>query len=314
MGRGVDGLPIRVGTRGSALARAQTDGVLRALRAAHPDVPFEPTLITTAGDRSQPTNLPGPDWGSGVFVREIETALTRGAIDLGVHSLKDMPPRLPHHLVLAAVLPREDPRDVLVSAAGWTFDQLPTGALVGTASVRRSAFLRAARPDLRFAPIRGNVDTRCRKMLAGEYDAIVLARAGLRRLGLAVPQTAIDPRLLLPAPGQGAVALQARADDAAMRRLAQPLHDLTTGAAVTAERRLMEEMDGGCRLPVAALATPLSGGQLELTAAVAAPDGGRVVWATLVGALDQPEDLALRVAARLRAAGADQLTPVAATS
>lgn len=310
MGRGVT--PVRVGTRASALARVQTAEVLGLLRAAHPDLVFEPVPITTSGDRSQPTNLPSADWGSGVFVREIEAALARGDIDLAVHSLKDLPPS--PSTELAAVLSRADPRDVLVTADGRAFDELPRAARVGTSSARRAAFLQAARPDLVFVPIRGNVDTRCRKLFAGDYDAIVLARAGLLRLQLNVPLTPIDPAILPPAPGQGAIAVQARADDGAMRRLAGPLHHPATGAAVMAERRVMWELQGGCRLPLAALATPLPSGRLELTAAVAAPDGARVAWATDRGGLDDPEELGLRVAGQLRAAGADRLLAITVAS
>ena len=167
-----------------------------------------------------------------------------------------MPAELPAPLAIVAVPPRADPRDVLISPSGACLDTLPEAALVGSTSARRVAFLRAARPDLRFASIRGNIDTRCRKLFAGEYDAIVLARAGLARLELDVSYTLIDPHVLPPAPGQGALALEARADDARLRALVQPLHDASTAAAVGAERAFMAALDGGCRLPLAALATP----------------------------------------------------------
>ena len=247
---------VRIGTRASPLARVQTDGIASLLRGLYPDLVVEVCPISTTGDRSQHTDAPSADWGTGVFVKELEAALLRNEIDLAVHSLKDVPAELPAPLAIVAVPPRADPRDVLISPSGACLDTLPEAALVGSTSARRVAFLRAARPDLRFASIRGNIDTRCRKLFAGEYDAIVLARAGLARLELDVSYTLIDPHVLPPAPGQGALALEARADDARLRALVQPLHDASTAAAVEAERAFMAALDGGCRLPLAALATP----------------------------------------------------------
>ncbi len=254
---------MRIGTRASALASAQTELVAGWLRERYPTEPIEIVPITTAGDRSQASNVVGPDWGTGVFVHELEAALLDRRVDAAVHSLKDVPPIVAPELCLAAIPPRADPFDVLVTSDGRSFGELPEAALIGTASARRAAFLRAARPDLRFAPIRGNVDTRLRKLRAGEYDAIVLARAGLTRLGLTVPVATLGSDVLPPAPGQGALAVETRADDEPVRAMLAALDDPPTAAAVAAERRAMADLEGGCRLPIAALGTPHRGRQPE---------------------------------------------------
>jgi hydroxymethylbilane synthase len=264
---------IRIGTRASRLARAQTTIVATALIEAHSDLEIEIVPVSTSGDRSQSTNQPGPDWGSGVFVKELELALLHEEIDLAVHSLKDLPPVLSAELTLAAIPIREDPFDVLVSADGIGLQELPAGARVGTSSARRAAFLRAARPDLHFEPIRGNVETRLRKLGAGQYEALVLARAGLRRLEIDAAYVVLEPELLPPSPGQGALALQARAGDRAIGELVELLHDPATAAAVRAERRLMLNLDGGCRLPVGALGRPRADGVLHLLGGLAREDG-----------------------------------------
>jgi hydroxymethylbilane synthase len=301
---------IRIGTRGSALARAQTALVAAALVEAHPGLEIDVVPITTTGDRSQVSNQPGPDWGSGVFVKEIESALLRAEIDMAVHSLKDLPPVIATELTLAAIPVREDPLDVLVTPDGLRLEDLPPGARVGTSSGRRSAFLRAARPDLRFEPIRGNVETRLRKLDEGHYDALVLARAGLRRLELTPASVVLEPELLPPAPGQGALAIEARAGDRAMGELVEPLHDPATAAAVRAERRLMSNLEGGCRLPVGALGTPRADGALRLIGGLARDDG-TLNLADALGRMDAPEELADRLADRLRSPGAgNQYRPV----
>ncbi len=298
---------IRLGTRRSPLARTQASQVVDRLRAGHPDLHVDLVLITTEGDRTQDSRAATPAWGLGIFVKELEQALLDGAIDLAVHSLKDVPADVPAGLALVAVPEREDPRDALVTRNGDELDDLPPGARVGTSSLRRAAFLRAARPDLACLPVRGNVDTRCRKLLDGQYDAIVLARAGLARLGLDVPHVLLDPALMPPAPGQGALALEARAEDDPVSRLVAPLHDAVTAAAVQAERQLMAELDAGCRLPVGALGTARGGGSLHLLAAVASPNGRQVLRAAGTGSLEAPAELGSRLAAELRQAGADRL-------
>lgn len=296
---------IRLGTRPSALARVQTATVMSALKDAYPDLEIELVTVSTSGDRSQPTNQTGPDWGSGVFVKELESALLREEVDLAVHSLKDVPPLMTEGLTLAAIPVREDPLDVLISAEGRPLQDLPPGARVGTSSARRAAFLRAVRPDLHFVPIRGNVETRIRKLGEGQYDAIVLARAGLRRLELETAYVVIEPQVLPPAPGQGALAIEARAGDRELLELVEPLHDPATGAAVRAERRLMANLEGGCRLPVGALATPRAEGALHLLGGLALEDGTLSV-AERVGRLDAPEQLADELADRLRTPGAGE--------
>jgi hydroxymethylbilane synthase len=272
---------------------------------AHPDLELETIEINTGGDRSQATNLPSGDWGTGVFVKELEAALLREEIDLAVHSLKDVPPALSADLTLAAIPVRDDPLDVLVTADGRGLEALAPGARVGTSSARRVAFLHGQRPDVQFVPIRGNVETRLRKMSEGQYEAVVLARAGIRRLELEAAYVVLDAELLPPAPGQGALAIEARAGDRDVAKLVEPLHDPATAAAVRAERRLMVNLDGGCRLPVGALGTPSPDGALHLLGGLATEDGTLVV-ATLVGRLDAPEELADRLAEHLRAPAAGE--------
>ena len=308
--------PVLIATRGSPLATAQSSTVAAALRARHPALEVRLVVVSTEGDRV--TAGPLPSWGRGVFVRDIEAALLEGEVDLAVHSLKDVPPQIPDGLALLAIPTRADPGDVLVTADGRDLDALPDGARVGTSSLRRAAFLLAVRPDLRIVPVRGNVDTRWRKLReSGDYDALVLAAAGLDRLALAgVPRVPLSSDVLLPAPGQGALALQGRAGDAYHAAVAGAVDDPPTAAAVRAERRLVRDLDSGCRLPVAALATPGADGTLRLDAAVAAADGRRVLREAVAGRLDDPEALGAAVARRLLAAGADALLhaagPVAA--
>jgi len=301
---------IRIGTRGSALARVQTERIVYALQEAHPDVRVDVVPITTSGDRTQHTNAPGGDWGSGVFVKEIEAALLRDEVDLAVHSLKDVPPVIPGELTLVAIPVRDDPLDVLLTPDGRPLQSLERGARVGTSSARRSAFLRSVRPDLEYVPIRGNVETRLRKLTDGEYDAIVLARAGLQRLALGPRYVVLEPDLLPPAPGQGALAIEARAGDRDIALLVEVLHDPATGAAVRAERRLMSELEGGCRLPVGALATPRGTTNLELLGGIASPDGRQVLIDRASGPIAEPEVLADTLVSRLRATGANDLRPL----
>lgn len=300
--------PIVIGTRGSRLALAQTEMVAAALRRRHPHLTVRLEVVSTEGDRVTTGAL--PSWGRGVFVRDIELALLHERIDLAVHSLKDVPPQTPDGLAIVAVPPRADPGDVLVTADGRRLDDLPAGARVGTSSLRRDAFLRAYRPDLRIVPVRGNVDTRWRKLLDpdGELDAIVLAAAGLERLGLAdARRTPIPFDVLLPAPGQGALGLEGRAEDGYHREVAAGITDLGSEGAVRAERSLVRELDSGCRLPVAALGTPRPDGTLHLQAAVATPDGRRVARAAAWGRLDEPQTLGQAVARGLLERGAAEM-------
>jgi hydroxymethylbilane synthase len=248
------------------------------LIAAHPGLAdtgaIEIVVIKTTGDRIQDRTL-AEAGGKGLFTKEIEEALTAGAIDLAVHSMKDVPTWLPDGLEIPCLLPREDPRDAWFAAAGQGVDQLPAGAVVGTASLRRQAQLLARRPDLRVVPLRGNVGTRLAKLAAGEVAATLLAVAGLRRLGLTDGITAVlEPEVMLPAVAQGAIGIEIRSDDDAIRALLLPLHCARTGVCVAAERALLAELDGSCRTPIAAHAR-LGDDGLALDALVLSPDGRR---------------------------------------
>jgi hydroxymethylbilane synthase len=293
---------VPIGTRGSKLALAQAEWVSAQLRAV--GAATELRIIKTAGDvHSEPL----AEAGDGVFVREIEQALLRGDVSLAVHSLKDLPTGPRDGLTIAAVPVREDPADALISATAAGLDALPPGSRVGTGSLRRTAQLKAHRPDLTYLPLRGNVDTRLRKLDAGEYDAIVLAGAGLARLGLA---DRISERLpysvCLPAPGQGALALQVRENDVETREVVARLDDGPTRAAVTAERALLEELAGGCMVPVGALGI-VEGGTLTLRGVVADPEGRQVFRGEDEGPAAEAEAIGRRLAARLLAQGADRV-------
>jgi hydroxymethylbilane synthase len=307
---------LRVGTRRSALAMAQASGVAEALRARGREV--ELVGVTTEGDRSARAGTPLADAGGiGVFVAELRLRLLAGDVDLVVHSLKDLPTAPADGLVIAAIPPREDPRDALVSGDGRSLADLPSGARVGTGSPRRAAQLRAARPDLDVQPLRGNVDTRLRKVAEGEFDAIVVAAAGLARLGrLAEASELLDPASMLPAPGQGALAVECRAADLeAQSPLSQAISSLDDGAtraAVTAERALLAELEAGCTAPVGALARVESGSDdvngdavnLHLVAAVVSVDGATAIRRSRSGPVARPLELGRRLAAELLAAGA----------
>jgi hydroxymethylbilane synthase len=264
---------IRIGTRGSKLALAQTTLVIEALGAAHPGLDVELCIIQTEGDRRRRASLLAIG-GQGVFTRELEVVLLDGEIDVAVHSLKDLPSTLPEGLVLAATPPREDPRDVLVTQDGTTLDELPEGTVVGTGSLRRRTQLLRLRPDLQMKDIRGNVDTRLAKLDMGEYDAIVLAAAGLSRLGALgrVKAEVLAREAMLPAPAQGILGLECRADDTPTREALATLNHAPTFVSATAERAVLSHFGIGCRLPVAALAET-EGDTLRLRARVLSADG-----------------------------------------
>jgi hydroxymethylbilane synthase len=299
-------LNIRVGSRASRLARWQTDHVIARLESAWPGLQCERVLIRTLGD--QVTDVPLPRIGDrGLFTKEIEDGLRGAAIDLAVHSLKDLPTDMPPGLALGAVLVREDPRDALVSAAGQGLAALPTGARVGTSSIRRRAQLLARRPDLRMVDIRGNVPTRLEKVASGAYDATLLALAGLRRLGLEASVTEVlGPDVMLPAPGQGALAVQVRTGDRRVLDLVARLDDAPTRLATACERGVLAALEGGCQAPVGTW-TAWTGRSLRLEAVVASFDGRTVVRASESADVGQEADalaLASRVAVALGAAGA----------
>jgi len=284
---------VRIGTRGSALALAQAGEVARALG---PDAELVP--ITTSGDRG----APGGDKER--WVKELELALLAGEIDIAVHSAKDVPAALPDGLELIGAPRRADPRDALCGPG--SLDEIAPRARVGTSSLRRAAQLRAARDDLDVVAMRGNVDTRLRKLADGDYDAIVLALAGLERLGRATEATAVlDPELFVPAAGQGTLALEARTDDEAVRARVEPLLDRETMVSLTAERALVRALEADCHTPVGAHATIAHDGRLSLTAFVGAADGSAWVRDRLDG--HDPEALGAEVARRLLSAGASSV-------
>jgi hydroxymethylbilane synthase len=297
---------LRLGTRGSPLARAQSALVRAALEAAHPGLVVEPVYIRTTGDRLQRGPL-APAGGKGLFVKEIEEALASGAVDLAVHSMKDLPAALAPGLVLAAVPRRADPRDVLVGGSPDGVAGLPSGARVGTACLRRRALLLARRRDLDVVFLRGNVDTRLGKWRAGEVDALVLAAAGLARLGVDEPAARpLSPDVLLPAVGQGALAVETRAADAATRALVAAIADAAAATAVAAERAFLRGLGGDCNTPLAAHAT-VADGRARLRVVVSDPDGRRLLEDAGDAPAAEAERLGQDLAARLLARGAGEL-------
>ena len=263
-----------VATRKSALALAQSRAFIARLAALHPSVSFEELLVTTTGDVVQDRAL-SEIGGKGLFVKEIEEALLDGRADIAIHSLKDVPPQLLPSLAIECIPEREDPRDVLVSKNGLPLAQLPPGSRIGTGSLRRRVQLLAFRSDLEVVSIRGNVDTRLRKAESGELDAVVLARAGLNRLGWSARATeSIAPEVMLPAVGQGALGIEQRADDPEVSALLAPLSHPDTKILVTAERGVMLAINGNCTTPVAAFGLR-QGDSLFLRAFLAEPDGSR---------------------------------------
>jgi hydroxymethylbilane synthase len=311
--------PLRVGTRGSQLALWQARAVAGAIEQAG-GPPSELVIIRTTGDRLATAPLADAG-GKRLFVKEIEEALCAGTIDLAVHSAKDLPSELAEGLVLGAVLPREDPRDCVVLPAGrgvetglanlaTTTGQPPR---IGTSSIRRAAQLVRLWPTARFEPIRGNLDTRLRKLDSGDYDAIVLAVAGLNRLGLANRiSMALPVAACVPAPGQGSLAVEIRGRDNAVRRAVAPISDDSTFATLSAERALVAGLGGGCQLPIGAVAVARSG-ELVLEAMVASPDGSRLVRATIQGAVHEAVSIGERAAAQLLADGAGDVLNAIAT-
>jgi hydroxymethylbilane synthase len=299
---------LRLGTRRSALALAQAGQVADVLRAGGHDV--ELVEVVTEGDRSPEalTTL----GGTGVFVAELRKRLFAGDIDVAVHSLKDLPTAPADGLVIAAIPLRADPRDVVVTRDATQLAQLPTGATVGTGAPRRSAQLLALGYGLSVVPIRGNVDTRLRKVASGEVDAVVLAAAGLARLGrLHEAAETLDPGQMLPAPGQGALAVECRSDDDALRsELAGLLDDVDTRAAVSAERRLLAALEAGCTAPVGALADigeGDSGQEIYLRAVVVSLDGTRALRMSITGPVANGDELATRLATQMLEEGAADL-------
>ena len=300
--------PVTIGTRGSKLALWQAHWIEERLKDRN--VPTRIEIIKTTGDKITNVTLAkvGSETGlKGVFTKEIEEALIAGSIDLAVHSLKDLPTELDPRLAVNCIPKRADPRDALV---GMTLAELPKGATVGTSSLRRAAQMRHLRPDVQVEDIRGNVDTRLRKLDEGRYDAILLASAGLHRLGWQDRIAEIlEPEVMLPAVGQGALGVETRADDEAIHELLSPLDDPETRIAVTAERALLAALGGGCQVPLGAHAI-LDGERLSLLGVVVSQDGRQTVRAAVTGAGDAPEALGQAAAARLLERGARDLIDV----
>lgn len=304
-----------IGTRGSRLAIWQAEWIQARLHEIAPAITVTLQRIKTSGDKILDVPL-AKVGGKGLFVKEIEEALLRGEIDLAVHSMKDVPTMLPDALEILCIPAREDARDALISRkgrkgrvgqAGLTLNQLPTGARIGTSSLRRQSQLLHHRPDLKIEMLRGNVETRLRKLNQGDYDAIVLAAAGLRRMGWDGEVTEyLSLDVSLPAIGQGALAIEGRRDDEFVRALLSELDDPTTHTAVTAERALLDRLQGGCQVPIAAHAA-IERGRLSLTGLVASPDGATLIRDAVVGSASDARTLGIRLAEQLLAAGADEI-------
>lgn len=294
---------LRIGTRGSPLALWQAHHVIGLLHAAVPSVAVELIEIETIGDQVRDVPLVQLG-GEGAFTKAIQQALLENRVDVAVHSLKDLPTFVVPGLVLAAVPTRGPPGDALVSIKHRSFAALPTGAVVATSSLRRKAQLLHRRPDLKLVEIRGNVDTRLRKLAEQNLDATILAQAGLVRLGLADRITEVlDDAWMLPAVGQGALGIECRTDDAGTRSVLAAIDDLTTHSAVLAERAMLRALGGGCHVPIGAK-TIMDGGQLMLLGVVLAPDGGQRIAAEVAGTMGDADALGRDLAERLRAQGA----------
>jgi hydroxymethylbilane synthase len=295
-----------IATRRSRLALWQAEHIKGRLERLQPDLAVELLPLSTRGDELLDTRLDQAG-GKGLFVKELEAAMAAGRADLAVHSIKDVPAELPAGFVLAAITAREDPRDALVSPKFSSLNDMPSGTVVGTSSLRREAQLKALNPGLQVRLLRGNVETRLAKLDRAEYDAVILAVAGLVRLGLEARIAArLAPEELLPAPGQGALGIECAAGRAELERLLAPLMDGPTAACVRAERAVSLALGGNCTIPLGAYAQP-EGSQIRLRAIVAAPDGRRIARADCTGSEADPEALGRRAAEGLRRGGAEEI-------
>jgi hydroxymethylbilane synthase len=297
---------LRIATRKSPLALWQANHVREALLARNPGLKVELLTMTTQGDKILDTPLANVG-GKGLFVKELEVGMLEGRADLAVHSMKDVPVEFPEGLGLAAVLPREDPRDVLISNRFSSIDELPDGARVGTSSLRRQCQLRARRPDLQVLDLRGNVNTRLKKLDEGAYDAILLAAAGVRRMGWESRITELlPPEQFLPAIGQGAIGIEIRSDDQRVASLVAQLNDPRTATRIAAERALNERLQGGCQVPIAGY-SEISHGVIVLRALVGRPDGSELVQGVISGRPEDAEELGRVLADDLLSRGAREI-------
>jgi len=297
---------IKIATRKSPLAMWQAEHVAARLEQAHPGLSVELLGMSTQGDKILDTPL-AKIGGKGLFVKELEQGMLEGRADIAVHSMKDVPVELPEGLHLTVIMQREDPRDAFVSNEYESLDALPRGARVGTSSLRRQCQLGERRPDLEILPLRGNVNTRLRKLGDGEYDAVILAGAGLIRLGFESRiRTFIEPDQSLPAIGQGAIGIECRIDDARVNDLMAPLHHADTAICVTAERAFNTRLEGGCQVPIAGHAT-LNGDTLRLRGLVGEVDGSRIIRGEVTGAPEEAEALGVQLAEELLDQGADAI-------
>jgi hydroxymethylbilane synthase len=297
---------LKLGTRGSKLALTQSQWVKGRIESVHPGVGVELVRITTTGDRIQQPPL-SEVGGKGLFIKEIEEALLREEVDLGVHSMKDVPAELPEGLEISVFPQREDPRDAFVSEKFRSIEELPHGSSVGTSSLRRASQLLHLRPDLRVLPIRGNVDTRLRKMESGLFEALILASAGLRRLGLSHRITQmLSTDFSLPAIGQGVLGLEVRKSDHVVRDLIGFLNHGETELTVRAERAFLKELEGGCQVPLAGYGK-LDGDRLELEGMVADLDGSVLIRDRLFGPKEKPEELGVKLARNILGSGGDTI-------
>jgi len=297
---------IKIGTRGSLLATTQSTWVKTQIEAAHPGVAVELVTIVTKGDKILDVPL-AKVGGKGLFVKEIEEALLRKDVDLAVHSMKDVPSELPEELHLGIIPLRENPHDAFISNQYATLSELPTGATVGTSSLRRRAQLAALRPDLQIVDLRGNLDTRLRKLDEGQFQAIILAAAGLNRLGMSSRATGyFSAQEMLPAVGQGALGIELRRDDAELLAGLSFLNDAETTVAVRAERAFLHRLEGGCQVPIGAFAE-VNSGQVELTGLVASVDGREVLKDSITGNSAEAQELGTRLADRLLELGGREI-------
>jgi len=298
---------VRIATRKSALALWQAEYVKAQLEHFHPNINVVLVPMTTKGDIILDTPL-AKVGGKGLFVKELEVAMLEGRADIAVHSMKDVPVEFPEGLGLEVICPREDPRDAFVSNTIKSLAELPQGAVVGTSSLRRQCQIKALRPDLNIRDLRGNVNTRLKKLDHGEYDAIILAAAGLIRLEMPERiQEYIEPEVMLPANGQGAVGIECRTDDEALKAILAPLGCETTRIRVLAERAMNRALEGGCQVPIGSYAVIQENGEMFLRGLVGATDGSEILTSEITGAIDEAEQLGTTLADQLLEKGADKI-------